>query len=300
MNKYSIIIPHKNRLELLERCLSSIPQRKDVQIIVVDDNSDPTQVDFSSLEQICRSRNAELILTMKGKGAGYARNVGLSRAQGRYLLFSDCDDVFSEELDSILDHYINSNEDIVFFNVDCVDEDGNILDKSPEFDYYRDNIEKALKFSNYDILRFGMNPPWGKIISRQLVVDNHIKFDETPVANDIIFSVKTGLAAKKVGVSNSTIYKWTVSSNSITTRKTLSSCDCHFNAAITKNNLLLKAGQGKYRANLIKQLKRFRGKGWIVISNRLVKAIINTSPRYLLSDIVEAVNTLLKNKYAES
>ena len=37
---YSFIIPHKNCPVLLNRCLDSIPIRDDVQIIVVDDNSD--------------------------------------------------------------------------------------------------------------------------------------------------------------------------------------------------------------------------------------------------------------------
>jgi len=40
MINYSIIIPHKNIPHLLVRCLDSIPQREDVQIIVADDNSD--------------------------------------------------------------------------------------------------------------------------------------------------------------------------------------------------------------------------------------------------------------------
>lgn len=44
--KYSVIIPHKNTPELLRRCLSSIPKRGDIQIIVIDDNSDLDKVDF--------------------------------------------------------------------------------------------------------------------------------------------------------------------------------------------------------------------------------------------------------------
>ena len=43
---YSIIIPHKNIPKLLQRCLDSIPERDDVQVIIVDDNSDPAIVDF--------------------------------------------------------------------------------------------------------------------------------------------------------------------------------------------------------------------------------------------------------------
>ena len=48
MINYSIIIPHKNIPNLLQRCLDSIPNREDVQIIVVDDNSDPNIVDLIS------------------------------------------------------------------------------------------------------------------------------------------------------------------------------------------------------------------------------------------------------------
>ncbi len=41
---YSIIIPHKNSAKLLQYCLDSIPIRDDVQVIVVDDNSEPEKV----------------------------------------------------------------------------------------------------------------------------------------------------------------------------------------------------------------------------------------------------------------
>lgn len=36
---YSFIIPHHNSPDLLNRYLKSIPQREDIEIIVVDDNS---------------------------------------------------------------------------------------------------------------------------------------------------------------------------------------------------------------------------------------------------------------------
>ena len=51
--KYSVIIPHKNTPELLQRCLASIPKRVDIQVIVVDDNSDLDKVDFYHFPGIC-------------------------------------------------------------------------------------------------------------------------------------------------------------------------------------------------------------------------------------------------------
>ena len=92
---YTIIIPHKNISTLLQRCLNSIPERPDVQVIVVDDNSDPAVVDFENFPGKDR-KNTEIYLTKEGKGAGYARNVGLRHAKGEWLLFADADDFYTE------------------------------------------------------------------------------------------------------------------------------------------------------------------------------------------------------------
>lgn len=39
--RYSVIIPHKDIPDLLDRLLRSIPKREDIEVFVVDDNSDP-------------------------------------------------------------------------------------------------------------------------------------------------------------------------------------------------------------------------------------------------------------------
>ena len=44
--RYTIIIPHYKIIDLLGRALSSIPDREDIQIIVVDDNSGIKQSEF--------------------------------------------------------------------------------------------------------------------------------------------------------------------------------------------------------------------------------------------------------------
>lgn len=89
---YTIIIPHKNCPDLLYRCLASIPRRDNLQIIIVDDNSDFEKVDFETfpgLNEPC----VEVYYTKEGKGAGYARNVGLKHAKGKWLIFVDADDI---------------------------------------------------------------------------------------------------------------------------------------------------------------------------------------------------------------
>ena len=95
---YSFIIPHKNCPDLLQRCVDSIPERDDVQIIVVDDNSDSNKK-----PALKERKNLQIILldAAQSKGAGRARNVGLEHAKGKWLVFSDSDDFFVNNLSDL-------------------------------------------------------------------------------------------------------------------------------------------------------------------------------------------------------
>ena len=87
MINYSIIIPHKNTPDLLQYGLDSIPVRDDVQVIVVDDNSDADKVDFEHFPR-WKGENYEFYLTQKSGGTGYAENVGIGYAKGKWVLFA--------------------------------------------------------------------------------------------------------------------------------------------------------------------------------------------------------------------
>ena len=54
MINYSIIIPHYNIPDLLGRCIKSIPEREDVQVIVVDDNSTGSGDYVSTIPELSR------------------------------------------------------------------------------------------------------------------------------------------------------------------------------------------------------------------------------------------------------
>ena len=215
MINYSIIIPHYNIPDLLGRCLRSIPERDDVQIIVVDDNSPDNENYLSTLPELKR-KNVEFYVTKDGLGAGHVRNVGLSHAKGKWLVFADADDFFSENINSILNEYCDAQEDVIFFNTrSCLS----------------DNIEEIFNRS-YDVLfqnykRTGDRrwfsicypQPWGKIIRHQLVIDNGITFQETIANNDLLFAVKTGTLAKTIKVVDCLMYWYTFRVGSLSISK---------------------------------------------------------------------------------
>lgn len=76
MINYSIIIPHFNAKELLDRCINSIPKRNDIQIIIVDDYSSE-DIYHSILEKYNLLENIEIYQNEKNLGAGFSRNYGI-------------------------------------------------------------------------------------------------------------------------------------------------------------------------------------------------------------------------------
>ena len=114
MFTYSVIIPHKNCVPLLQRCLDSIPQRNDNQTIVIDDVSNLTDDERLLMESFQNDRIKVVFLT-ETKFAGGARNVGLSMAEGKWVVFADSDDFFTKGAFDTFDEYKDSDYDIVFF-----------------------------------------------------------------------------------------------------------------------------------------------------------------------------------------
>ncbi|MCR5362142.1 MAG: glycosyltransferase [Bacteroidales bacterium] len=202
---YSIIIPHKNIPNLLQRCLDSIPERNDLEVIVVDDNSDPNIVDFEHFPGLGR-KNTSVYLDKSGKGAGRARNIGLEHACGKWLLFADADDFFNYCIRDILDEYKDDDADIIFFSTSSVDCETYNNDGRTQYvwDFISTFIDNPQKGEN--ILRYVLGSPWAKMLKRSLVSKNCITFQESTINNDARFSCQTGFYAKEIKADKRALY----------------------------------------------------------------------------------------------
>lgn len=211
---YTIIIPHKNVPKLLQRCLGSIPERPDVQVIVVDDNSAPTIVDFENFPGKDR-KNTEIYLTKEGKGAGYARNVGLRHAKGKWLLFADADDYYIPNAFSVMDANLNEGIDVLYFNIDS----DNITPKS-RVNYINRLYDAYARTNDAGIVKYGCWTPWNKVLSHRHINSLQLSFDEIPVGNDAIFGLTASKQAKQIKIISNKLYCLTDSPNSLTFRTT--------------------------------------------------------------------------------
>ncbi|MBQ4478000.1 MAG: glycosyltransferase family 2 protein [Bacteroidales bacterium] len=206
---FSVIIPHKNRQEMLVRCLESIPRRDDVQIIVVDDNSDPNLVDFENFPGL-NDNHIEVYFTKEGKGAGYARNVGLEHAKGKWVLFADSDDWYLDNLSEMMDRYVDSDSDMLVFRQKRVDANG--IEKDC---YYDKMFDAAITTGELKEIIYYYACPIARFIRRNIIKQNNIKFQQVRYSNDVMFSLKVSLAAKQIKVINEQIYCVFESNNSL-------------------------------------------------------------------------------------
>ena len=212
---FSIIIPHKDIPDLLQRCLDSIPVRDDVEVIVVDDNSDPAKVDFRQFPR-WEGQRYECHFTKEGKGAGHARNVGLDHACGRWVVFADADDFFSEDFNALLDEVAEAEADMVYFDYINVMSD-DITCRVEERTWYSRSMAsfRSGKISEAS-LKTSIPVVWCRFIKRDLIERHHVRFSETPWSNDVFFAAQTNCLAQSLQVSETIGYVLTQRQDSLT------------------------------------------------------------------------------------
>ncbi len=186
---------------------------EDIQVIVVDDNSADADTYLDTYPELSRPY-LEFIRTKTGGGAGYARNVGLDRAKGKWLLFADADDFYVDDMYVIICSYLDSEADVIYFKNKAVLSDNTNI-KSDRCSYINKNIDKYLAYGDEWPIRAKMYVPWGKMIKRSLIVKNNIRFDEIKYSNDAHFSLLVGYYAEKIVVADRVIYILTCRSNSL-------------------------------------------------------------------------------------
>lgn len=181
---YSFIIPHKNSPKLLERCLASIPLRNDIEIIIVDDNSSDAE------KPLVTRRDAQIIFldSKESKGPGKARNVGLEKAQGKWVLFADCDDYYEKNFVEKLDVYKDSSYDMVFFDVYwAISSDGSTDAKGKKYSKVIRMFLQDINDLHSTCLKHFSNAVWSRMYSHSFLVKNDIRFAEKMKGEDGCF-----------------------------------------------------------------------------------------------------------------
>lgn len=233
---YSVIIPHYNSLDSLPRLLNSIPERKDIEVIVVDNS--PQRILVSDVNS---TRSFKLLYSSNSRFAGGARNEGIKVAKGNWLIFADADDFFTPEAFDVFASYSESVYDLIYFKVKSVYDD-TLLPANRNEMYCKVIDNYNLGVADELTTRLSYLVPWGKMVRRELVLANDIWFDEVIASNDVMFSTKVGFNAHNFTVNNRFVYVVTTRAGSLINRRDFDVIKSRYLVAIRRNLYLREHG----------------------------------------------------------
>ena len=205
--KVSIIVPVYNVEEYLRKCLDSLVNQtyQNIEIIVVNDG---TKDDSQSIIDEYKKKYSKIIKSYvkENGGSAIARNYGIDKATGEYIMFVDSDDyVDMKMVEKLVNTASKKRSDIVVSNYYRVVDDK--ITEVKTFNIISDNIYK-----NYVLNCCG--PCW-QLIKKELFIKYNLRFLEKHFYEDIAVIPAFGIYAKKIDYIDDYLYYYVIRSGSI-------------------------------------------------------------------------------------
>ena len=204
----SVIINVYNAEKYIKKCLNNILHQtyKNIEILIINDGSTDNTLDIINNYIDNRIK----VITTKHLGLSLSRNVGINNANGKYLYFIDVDDYIDENTIRYLYNLIKRNNALIA-TCKCVDVDNysyKVKKASNDYKIYtqKEFLKKVLLSRNREVAI------WNKLIHKSLF--DNLRF-ENRVINDISFTYKVILKAKKVVYGNDIKYYHFINKDSI-------------------------------------------------------------------------------------
>lgn len=213
MPKISVIVPVYNVEKYLDKCLDSLVNQtlKDIEIIIVNDGSPDHSQDIIDRYANKYSKKVKAFKKENG-GLSDARNYGLSRAKGEYVLFVDSDDYIDiNTCEKLYNKATSNNYDIVLFKYYIVyPKSKKLMNVLSEY-HDKNNISKN---------EYLLSTPsaCNKLFKTKFLIDNKFSFPVGIIYEDYASISTLILYNPKIAFVNKALYYYIQSDVSITRR----------------------------------------------------------------------------------
>ena len=195
--KFSIIVPVYNVQQYLCECVDSILKQnfKNYELLLVDDGS--TDASSSICDDYARHNQFVRVFHKQNGGLSDARNYGMQRANGDYLIFIDSDDYISDGCLEKFNDTLSFETDVLItrltqvFPEKTINKDDDILKIVGQ----NLNRQQAIKW----IMSDSQNtwPAQKYIVSRSFINDNNITFKKNFLHEDVDWTCRLCLYGKR-------------------------------------------------------------------------------------------------------
>lgn len=252
MPEISVIIPIYNAKQYINACVESLlcQTLKDFEVLLIDDGS--TDGSGSLCDELCKEYSFMRAFHKENGGAASARNLGLDKATGKYVIFVDADDtVYSQYLEKLYTAAEENNADMVMCDYVKYTHKGRFNFSQPIRGgvYTREQIIAELYpcLIMFDDLEF---PPtisnWTCIFKRDLLEDNGIRYPLVRLCEDsyfgsvCLYNAKTFVYLKEQFLYNYLYYPTSVSHSNAKEKTT-----ARWKSFLTLNRLYREYFEGK-------------------------------------------------------
>lgn len=172
----SIIVPVYKAELYIHRCIDSILAQSytDFELLLIDDGSPDNSVAICD-EYVAKDSRVRVLHKENG-GVSSARNLGLDNARGEYVTFCDADDYVDTEWLAVYSDAIAMGVDFAIQGIYYIKNSGEI-----EVKRLISNIGTTIEDKRSLIINLMLLGVYGypvtKIFSRNLIEENHIRFD---------------------------------------------------------------------------------------------------------------------------
>ena len=221
----SIVIPVYNVEEYLDRCLSSVISASGIQmteIILVDDGS----TDKSGRIADSYADQYEYIESFHKTNGGLsdARNYGLGKAKGKYVVFIDSDDmVVPDGLDRVINEVSDCDADVLLWNGKAINEDDIVVDSVVNLILVHNGLPtdgmmltgtETMVKQIEDHKKIAMTA-WLRAVRREYIINNNLFFEKGLIHEDELWTPKVMLCANTVKYLDENVYLYRIRNNSI-------------------------------------------------------------------------------------
>lgn len=220
MSYFSIIIPVYQTEKYLVECIESVLKQElgDYELILVDDGS--TDESPKICDQYASQFEEISVIHKRNGGLSDARNIGIRAATGKYLLFLDSDDFWSDsqflkKLKSGIEH---QDCDVMNFHYKYYYEEENqyrdFFSPIDEESLWKMNADQRFQYlvEQNQYIASACN----KAVSRRLILQNNLYFRVGITSEDIEWCARLASCSKKMGGCNLDAYCYRQREESIT------------------------------------------------------------------------------------
>ena len=242
----TVVVPIYNSEDYLKQCIDSILKQtySNIELICVDDGSEDKSIEIIT-EYIQQDKRVRL-LKQEHKGAGAARNMGMDRAKGEYIIFLDSDDFFDSSMfKKMYDRAEETNADIVMCGCKTYDaQSETYCDLSVGLKVQF--LPKKEPFSVHDITehiyQVASGWAWDKLYRLDFIRRKEIRFQEILALNDGLFVDLAAVEADKIATVREQLVSYRMNRQNSITSTRYSNWHCIFDMIYEKRTQLKARG----------------------------------------------------------